>query len=65
MTNVSLHAITLLMYTCLELQQNTRSKVIVMQLTEHGSLFNMLEDASNAYGLPEDEFLIVFEHVSK
>jgi hypothetical protein len=36
-----------------------------MQLTEHGSLFNMLEDPKNAYGLPEEEFLIVFEHVSK
>ena len=46
-------------------QQTTRNKVIVMQLTEHGSLFNMLEDPKNAYGLPEEEFLIVFEHVSK
>ncbi|XP_053391293.1 serine/threonine-protein kinase TBK1-like [Mercenaria mercenaria] len=46
------------------LQQSTRNKVIVMQLTEHGSLFNMLEDPKHAYGLPEEEFLIVFEHVT-
>lgn len=36
-----------------------------MTLTEHGSLYNMLEDPTNAYGLPEEEFLIVFEHVSE
>ncbi|XP_053391289.1 serine/threonine-protein kinase TBK1-like, partial [Mercenaria mercenaria] len=48
----------------IEDEQSTRNKVIVMQLTEHGSLFNMLEDPKHAYGLPEEEFLIVFEHVT-
>ncbi|XP_060571477.1 serine/threonine-protein kinase TBK1-like isoform X2 [Ruditapes philippinarum] len=48
----------------IEDEQSTRNKVIIMQLTEHGSLFNMLEDPKNAYGLPEEEFLIVFEHVT-
>lgn len=47
-----------------EEEQGTRNKVIVMQLTDHGSLFNMLEDPKNAYGLPEEEFLIVFEDVT-
>ena len=36
-----------------------------MELTEYGSLFTMLEEPQNAYGLPEEEFLIVLSHVSK
>ncbi|KAL4226664.1 hypothetical protein ACF0H5_014645 [Mactra antiquata] len=48
----------------IEDEQSSSSKVIIMQLTEHGSLFNMLEDPKNAYGLPEEEFLIVFDHVT-
>ncbi|XP_052285627.1 serine/threonine-protein kinase TBK1-like isoform X1 [Dreissena polymorpha] len=47
-----------------EEEQGTGNKVIVMQLTEHGSLFNVLEEPHNAYGLPEEEFLIVLEHVT-
>ncbi|WAR25761.1 TBK1-like protein [Mya arenaria] len=48
----------------IEEEQGTNNKVIVMQLTEHGSLYNMLEEPNNAYGLPEEEFLIVFDHVT-
>ena len=36
-----------------------------MELTEFGSLFTMLEEPQNAYGLPEEEFLIVLSHISK
>ena len=36
-----------------------------MELTEYGSLYTMLEEPQNAYGLPEEEFLIVLEHVSE
>ena len=36
-----------------------------MELTEYGSLFTMLEEPQNAYGLEEEEFLRVFSHVSK
>ncbi|KAG8238785.1 hypothetical protein J437_LFUL018695 [Ladona fulva] len=46
-----------LVFACIE-------QVIVMELCTGGSLFNMLDDPENAYGLPEDEFLLVLEHVT-
>ncbi|ODM99377.1 Serine/threonine-protein kinase TBK1 [Orchesella cincta] len=39
-------------------------KVIVMELCTGGSLFNILDDPENTYGLAEDEFLLVLEHLS-
>lgn len=44
-------------------QSNTRHKVLVMEYCPCGSLYTVLEEPTNAYGLPEDEFLIVLQDV--
>lgn len=36
-----------------------------MEYCPCGSLYTVLEESSNAYGLPEDEFLIVLQDVGK
>ncbi|XP_006633695.1 serine/threonine-protein kinase TBK1 [Lepisosteus oculatus] len=46
-----------------EEETNTRHKVLVMEYCPCGSLYTVLEESSNAYGLPEDEFLIVLQDV--
>uniref|UniRef100_T1JDA2 Protein kinase domain-containing protein n=1 Tax=Strigamia maritima TaxID=126957 RepID=T1JDA2_STRMM len=46
------------------LQQGTDNKVLIMELCTGGSLFNILDDPENTYGLNEDEFLRVLEHVT-
>ncbi|KAF3859754.1 hypothetical protein F7725_022153 [Dissostichus mawsoni] len=46
-----------------EEESNTRHKVLVMEYCPCGSLYTVLEESSNAYGLPEDEFLIVLHDV--
>ena len=48
----------------IEEEQESRGKVIVMELCTGGSLFNILDDPENTYGLQEDEFLLVLEHLS-
>lgn len=48
----------------IEEEQEGRGKVIVMELCTGGSLFNILDDPENTYGLHEDEFLLVLEHLS-
>lgn len=48
----------------IEEEQEGRGKVIVMELCTGGSLFNILDDPENTYGLPEDEFLLVLVHLS-
>ena len=40
------------------------TQVIVMELCTGGSLFNLLDDPENSYGLDEDEFLLVLSHLS-
>ncbi|XP_034473988.1 serine/threonine-protein kinase TBK1 isoform X1 [Drosophila innubila] len=47
----------------IEEDQEGRGKVIVMELCTGGSLFNILDDPENSYGLPEHEFLLVLEHL--
>lgn len=47
-----------------EEEQEGRGKVIVMELCTGGSLFNMLDDPENAYGLEEVEFFLVLRHLS-
>lgn len=47
-----------------EEQQESRGKVIVMELCTGGSLFNILDDPENTYGLEEGEFLLVLDHLS-
>lgn len=47
----------------IEDDQEGRGKVIVMELCTGGSLFNILDDPENAYGLHEAEFMLVLEHL--
>ncbi|XP_057330109.1 serine/threonine-protein kinase TBK1 [Microplitis mediator] len=47
----------------IEDEQDGRGKVIVMELCTGGSLFNILDDPENTYGLAENEFLLVLEHL--
>ncbi|XP_033744503.1 serine/threonine-protein kinase TBK1-like [Pecten maximus] len=49
----------------LEQEIGTGNKVIIMELSTCGSLYNMLDDPKNAYGLEETEFLLVLNHVAK
>ncbi|XP_072382744.1 serine/threonine-protein kinase TBK1 [Diabrotica undecimpunctata] len=49
----------------IEEEQENRGKVIVMELCTGGSLFNILDDPENTYGLEESEFLLVLEHLYK
>lgn len=48
----------------IEDDQEGRGKVIVMELCTGGSLFNILDDPENTYGLPEKEFVLVLEHLT-
>lgn len=48
----------------IEDDQEGRGKVIVMELCTGGSLFNILDDPENTYGLPAREFRLVLEHLS-
>ncbi|GLV39729.1 I-kappaB kinase epsilon [Carabus blaptoides fortunei] len=48
----------------IEEEQEGRGKVIVMELCTGGSLFNILDDPENMYGLQEQEFLLVLEHLT-
>lgn len=48
----------------IEDEQEGRGKVIVMELCTGGSLFTILEDPENTYGLQEEEFLLVLSHVT-
>lgn len=47
----------------IEDDQEGRGKVIVMELCTGGSLFNILDDPEHTYGLPENEFRLVLEHL--
>nr|WBP49704.1 TBK1/IKK epsilon family protein [Azumapecten farreri] len=49
----------------LETEVGTGNKVMIMELSTCGSLYNMLDDPKNAYGLEETEFLLVLKHVAK
>ncbi|XP_076279940.1 I-kappaB kinase epsilon [Lasioglossum baleicum] len=48
----------------IEEEQDGRGTVIVMELCTGGSLFNILDDPENTFGLAEAEFLLVLEHVT-
>ena len=38
--------------------------MIVMELCTGGSLFNLLDDPENNFGLDEDEWILVLSHLS-
>ncbi|XP_078049644.1 I-kappaB kinase epsilon isoform X1 [Augochlora pura] len=48
----------------IEEEKDGRGTVIVMELCTGGSLFNILDDPENTFGLAESEFLLVLEHVT-
>ncbi|XP_063447672.1 serine/threonine-protein kinase TBK1-like [Mytilus trossulus] len=48
----------------IEEEQSTHDRAIVMELSNCGSLYTLLDDSSNAFGLDEDEFLLVLSHVT-
>lgn len=48
----------------IEEEQITNNKTIVMELSTCGSLYTLLDNSSNAFGLEEDEFLLVLSHVT-
>ncbi|KAI2795563.1 hypothetical protein BLOT_016648 [Blomia tropicalis] len=48
----------------IEEENDTKQKVLVMELCTGGSLFNILDDPLNFYGLEEKEFLLVLKHLA-
>lgn len=44
-------------------QQGSSNQVIVMELCTGGSVYTMLEEPKNAFGVEEEEFLLILEHV--
>lgn len=46
-------------------QVTSRTKVIVMEFCTHGTLYNLLDQPENSFGLSEEEFLLVLSQVSK
>ncbi|XP_053957435.1 serine/threonine-protein kinase TBK1 [Anastrepha ludens] len=58
-----LHHENIVKLLAIEEDQEGRGKVIVMELCTGGSLFNILDDPENSYGLAENEFLLVLEHL--
>lgn len=47
----------------IEEEIESQHKVLVMELCTGGSLFNILDDPVNCYGLEETEFLLVLKHL--
>lgn len=46
-------------------QGGSRQKVLVMEYCSSGSLLSVLESPENAFGLPENEFLVVLRCVGE
>lgn len=42
----------------------SQHKVLIMELCTGGSLFNILDDPANSFGLEESEFLLVLKHLA-
>nr|NP_001071740.1 IkappaB kinase [Ciona intestinalis]BAE06507.1 IkappaB kinase [Ciona intestinalis] len=47
-----------------EEELTTKHDVIIMELCPNGSLYSMLDDPENLYGLPESEFHRVLSHIT-
>ena len=47
------------------LQTSSHSQVLIMELCTGGSLYNMLDNPENAYGIPEHEFFNVLNDVGE
>lgn len=48
----------------IEEESETQHKVLIMELCTGGSLFNILDDPANSFGLEETEFLLVLKHLA-
>ena len=47
----------------IEEEIESQHKVLIMELCTGGSLFNILDDPVNCYGLEETDFLLVLKHL--
>lgn len=48
----------------IEEETESQHKVLIMELCTGGSLFNILDDPANSFGLEESEFLLVLKHLA-
>lgn len=48
----------------IEEESESQHKVLIMELCTGGSLFNILDDPANSFGLEENEFLMVLKHLT-
>lgn len=48
----------------IEEESESQNKVLIMELCTGGSLFNILDDPVNSFGLEESEFLLVLKHLA-
>lgn len=48
----------------IEEESDTPHKILIMELCTGGSLYNILDDPANSFGLEEDEFLLVLKHLT-
>jgi len=48
----------------IEEESESQHKVLIMELCTGGSLFNILDDPANSFGLEESEFLLVLKHLA-
>lgn len=48
----------------IEEEDGSQHKVLIMELCTGGSLFNILDDPTNSFGLEETEFLLVLNHLT-
>lgn len=48
----------------IEEESESQHKILIMELCTGGSLFNILDDPINSFGLEESEFLLVLKHLT-
>lgn len=58
-----LHHKNIVKLFAVEEENTSKNKVLVMEFCSCGSLYTVLEETENAFGLPESEFLIVLRDV--
>lgn len=54
-----------LFLSLIHIQNESHHKVLIMELCTGGSLFNILDDPVNYYGLDEKEFIAVLKHLGR
>ena len=48
---------------CFCFKSQSKEKVMVMELCQGGSLYSLLEEPENHFGVPEDEFLTILKDI--